>query len=339
MAAIESQKKEKAVVVSVYSREQFAAELIRKIERRGIEIVKLVNPDRGEFGKMPDGATIVLALTGLKSMQYGFAKEWARKNGCRYTQLSKNAADWPDTFGTPNLQLVPPPPPSSPKPVVLPPEPEEPKPVQVVEALPKVVEQGDSEAEELAKLYAIENAELRVKLAELTKTVIDPQDMEQLTKTRQKNAAALAVKTKMVNKLEAENVKLQEELEVLRKGGMVTKAVDTGEVTRLNQKVTTLEAELTAKRRTMNEWEVRMKKLVDEKSSLETDLVQARNKIAMLSRQQVQPKEVVKEVVKEVIVNKGSENMQRLIAGLQTMIDEGMLTAEEAFKKLSLKYK
>ena len=103
------------------------------------------------------------------------------------------------------------------------------------------------------------------------------------------------------------------------------------ELDRFTKQAAEREAELAAKRRTMSEWEARMRQTVEEKKGLETELSQAREKIALLTRQQPQPK--------EVIVDKGKENVQKLIAGLQTMIDEGMMTADEAFKKLAAKYK
>lgn len=337
MAVTNTSGRYNAIVFSNYDRQRFENEYLKKLERFGVNVVRVISPDRGSMPESLDGIDTIIALVGMMShAQYGAVKKWAKLHDKRFVHLDKHASSWEETFGPPNspaLALVPPPRSSEPMPTWVDPQ-------MTIEAVPiEIPEPEVNETEELAKLYAVENAELRIKLAEATRTSVDPADLEQLARTRQKNAAALAVKTKMVNRLETENVRLQEAIESLRDRGLEVQPGDPQELERFTAQSAALELELSIKRRTMGEWELRMKQMVEDKKSTDLELLQAKEKIALLTRQQGTPREIIKEVIKEVVVNQGAENILRLVSSLQTMIDEEMMTPEEAFKKLSNKYR
>lgn len=333
--AVNETEKVKAVVFSNYDKHRYETEYRKKLERCGIDILRVMFPDRGFPAVLPDGVKLVIALVGMMSnAQIAVIKRWADTNGCRYVPLDKYSSSWPKALGfspVQNLHLMPPARDSQEAEIIV----AEPEPAKEVKMQDKELE----DLQELVKLYAIENAELKTELKTKVEWLTSiantsQEEIEKLTKTRQKNGAALAAKTKQVVKLEEENLRLYEEVRELRNhksdGG------DHGDIIRkLEEKVRELESELGAKRRTMNTWEAKMREMVEEKRNLEIQLAEARERLARGNAQPV--KEVVTEIVKEVVV--GTETIQRLIMSLQTMVDENMMTPEEALRKLSAKYR
>jgi regulator of replication initiation timing len=326
----------KAIVISNYPPKLYEEQFLKKLNRYGVDVVRVVSGDRGVLGDMPREVTTVIALTGMMAQnQCVAAKEWAKMHGRTFLQLYKNTSTWADILGTPTLALVP----QRPAPASQPIPPTWVEPQVAVETKP-VNTQEANDAEELAKLYAIENAELRMKLEKLDEANangVDYQDFEQLAKTIQKSGSALAAKEKLITKLQEEllrfkeeTAKLKSELPVMKEKHAIEAGGLRGDVERLSKEVQRLEAELTSKRRTADTLEARMKQMVEEKKEIDQELAQARDKIAMTARQSTAPKEVLVPDVKP---------LQRLIVGLQSMIEEGMMTPAEAFEKLAAKYK
>lgn len=310
MSAFKNNTQIKAVIFSNCAKGVFEQEYQRKLARYDLEILQVISPDRSKLVQPPEGATHLICLNQqMNDNQLGVAKVWAKNNGLAWVSLPRASSDWPRLLGMqPSLVAVPAPPPSTKAPVVV-----EKAEMPVPPAPPPAPSPVDAE---LATLYAKENEELRTevrRLTELSQGYVPPEKHRQILDSLRSNAALLAGKTRKIEKLE-------KELEALRLRPV------GGDGNELRKKVAELEKELGQKRQTMVAWEEKMKSLLKEKEELEGKLARA------VSARTTSPATV------EKIVYRAPEGLSKALTALLSMVDAGLMTSDEAFKKLATKY-